>query len=135
MLLSMWPAAAERLRVITLIATIPAKSTPSTPIQTRPLVIRTIKLESGSWRTAVAAPAAIGISWPPGRRVGALRRAGALRAGARAGAALSVGGFFRAGALRAGARAGAAALLAVAAAAIRHPPRPARRSSTKHAGG
>ncbi len=60
----------------TLSATIPTSSTPSTPIQARPRVIRTIRPESGSWRTAVAAPTAIGISWPPGRRAGTRAFAG-----------------------------------------------------------
>src|SRR4051794_15574913 len=85
MLRSILPAEAARLRVTTFRATIPTSSTPSTAIQVRPRVIRTIRLESGRCRTAVAVPTAIGINCPPGRRVGA-RRAGrrdgdAFRAG------------------------------------------------------
>jgi hypothetical protein len=86
---SICPAVAAKLRVATLRATIPTRSSPSTPIQARPRVIRTTKLESGSWRTASAVRTAVttSLGWVvAGRRFGVGLRAGARRAGAFAGA-------------------------------------------------
>src|SRR6476620_235367 len=109
---SILPEEAAELSVTTLRPTIPTKSTPSTAIQARPRVIRTIRPESGSWPTATAVRPAKGISWPPtaaARLVVRTRRearAGAWRAAALRPGALRLGDL-RAGALRAGA-AGAA---------------------------
>src|SRR4051794_38282236 len=106
----------------------PANRPPSTRIQARPRVRRTIGRHSGSPRTATAVrPTATGTT--PVLRLAGLRVEG-LRAGG-----LRLGGL-RVGALRAGAvRAGAAAEArrAVAAAAIR-PPAPRWRSEPRREG-
>ena len=117
----MSPEEAAKLSVTTLRATIPTSSTPSTAIQARPRVIRTIRPESGSWPTATAVRPAKGISWPPtaaarlvvltrrGARAGACGRAAALRPAPLSGSALCAPGICARERVRAGAGAGAAA--------------------------